>query len=143
MPRRHRYDHALDTLPKNARLVFEDLARAAAPATAYEILERLRPQGVAAPPTVYRALNQLMERGIVHRLESLNAFVACAHPRHGEGTAFAICHDCGIVEEFVDDDINEALGALAGRKGFALDHATIELSVLCAACRSGQPGATG
>ena len=141
MARRHRHDHALDDLPKNARLVFEDLARAGGPSTAYEVLERLRPQGIAAPPTVYRALNQLMERGIVHRLESLNAFLACAHPRHGEGTAFAICHDCGGVEEFVDEDLNESLGALAGRKGFALDHATIELSVLCATCRSAAPGA--
>ena len=137
MARRHRHDHSLDDLPKNARMVLEDLSRADGPATAYEILERLRPQGIAAPPTVYRALNQLMERGIVHRLESLNAFVACAHPRHGEGTAFAICHDCGSVEEFVDEDVNTALGALAGRKGFELDHATIELSVLCAACRPG------
>ena len=137
MARRHRHDHSLDDLPKNARMVLEDLSRADGPATAYEILERLRPQGIAAPPTVYRALNQLMERGVVHRLESLNAFVACAHPRHGEGTAFAICHDCGSVEEFVDEDVNSALGALAGRKGFELDHATIELSVLCAACRPG------
>ena len=75
---------------------------------------RLRPMGISAPPTVYRALGQLTARGLVHRLESLNAFVACAHPRHGEGTAFAICGDCGVVEEFVDSDVSAALGALAG-----------------------------
>ena len=135
MAARHCHKHSLEDLPKNARLVLEDLSRVRGPATAYEILERLRPHGIAAPPTVYRALNQLMERGVVHRLESLNAFLACSHPRHGEGTAFVICHDCGSVEEFVDEDVNTALGALAGRKGFELDHATIELSVLCAACR--------
>jgi Fur family zinc uptake transcriptional regulator len=136
-----RHQHRLADLSKNARLVFEALDRAEGPATAYELLELLRPAGISAPPTVYRALGQLTARGLVHRLESLNAFVACAHPRHGDGTAFAICNDCGLVEEFVDSGVGSALGALAGRRGFDLDHATIELHVTCAGCRDGAKGA--
>ena len=62
--------------------------------TAYQILDAVRPKGISAPPTVYRALNWLMREGLAHRLESMNAYVACADTRHRHETAiFAICHD--------------------------------------------------
>jgi len=126
-------------LPHNAAIVHDFLRGHDGPASAYQILDGLRPEGVSAPPTVYRALDQLVARGLAHRVESLNAFVACSHPRHAEGTAFAICGDCGGFEEFIDDDVGVVLGSLAQRKGFVLAHATIELSVTCADClRTGE-----
>ena len=66
-------------LTKNQSLVFETLQRADQPISAYTILDRLRDHGFRAPLQVYRALDKLVEAGLVHRLESLNAFVACAH----------------------------------------------------------------
>ena len=60
-----------------AALIAAELANAYKPLTAYEILEKLRPKGVSAPTTVYRALDKLVASAKVHRIESLNAFVAC------------------------------------------------------------------
>jgi hypothetical protein len=64
--------------------------------TAYEILDAVRDKGITAPPTVYRALNRLVEEGLAHRVESINAYVACAHSHHSDGAVvFAICDNCG------------------------------------------------
>ena len=102
-------------LTKNQTLVFDVLSRSDAPLSAYTILDRLRDHGFRAPLQVYRALDKLLERGMVHRLESLNAFVACAHQEkeccggHGHGTvAFAICESCGHVVEFHDDEVDHS-----------------------------------
>jgi len=67
-------------LTKNQSLVFDILTKAEAPLSAYTILDKLRDQGFRAPLQVYRALDKLLEYGVVHRLESINSFVACAHP---------------------------------------------------------------
>jgi Fur family zinc uptake transcriptional regulator len=122
-------------LSRNAALVHDFLCRHEAPASAYQILDGLRSDGISAPPTVYRALDQLVGRGLAHRVESLNAFVACSHPRHADGNAFAICQDCGGLEEILDDEVSAALETLADRRGFAIAHAAIELTVTCADCR--------
>ncbi len=88
-------------LTKNQALVFEVLEKADGPLSAYTILDKLRDHGFRAPLQVYRALEKLLEYGVVHRLESINAFVACAHPDqncHSHGiVAFAICESCGHV----------------------------------------------
>jgi Fur family zinc uptake transcriptional regulator len=111
--------------------------------TAYELLDGLRPTGVSAPLTVYRALDKLMEAGKVHRIESLNAFVACRdshqHPHnhghaHDRTVGFAICDRCGAVEEFVDRDLHTRLDADLAAKGFAPRSSFIEVLGLCAAC---------
>jgi hypothetical protein len=71
--------------------------RSERPLSAYTILDQLRDQGFRAPLQVYRALDKLVEFGLVHRLESLNAFVACRHPdcEDHETIAFMICEKCG------------------------------------------------
>ena len=87
-------------LTKNQSLVFDVLTRAEQPISAYTILDRLREHGFRAPLQVYRALDKLLEAGLVHRLESLNAFVACAHRNssccaagHAHGTvALSLIH---------------------------------------------------
>lgn len=131
-------------LTKNQSLVFDVLTRADAPVSAYTILDRLRDHGFRAPLQVYRALDKLTEFGMIHRLESLNAFVACAHRNseccgggsgHGHGTvAFAICDSCGNVSEFHDDKVDYRLGDWAKAKGFKPAKTTIEIRGLCHGC---------
>ena len=92
-------------LTKNQALVMRTLSKAAGPLSAYTILDKLRDDGFRAPPQVYRALDKLLDYGMVHRLESMNAFVACRHPE-GETqamVAFTICGSCGEVTEISDD----------------------------------------
>jgi Fur family zinc uptake transcriptional regulator len=126
-------------LTRNQSLVFETLSKADGPLSAYDILDRLRDKGFRAPLQVYRALDKLLELGLVHRLESLNAFIACAHPDcEGHGTmAFAICESCGQVEEFSDAAITRHLQDWAGHENFRLNRTIIELRGRCAACRGG------
>jgi Fur family zinc uptake transcriptional regulator len=123
-------------LTRNQAMVFDTLARAEAPLSAYTVLDRLRGEGFRAPLQVYRALDKLREMGLVHRLESLNAFVACAHPQgHAhELTAFAICESCGRVEEFSDAIVAERLAAWARRQDFHPGKTAIEIRGICRAC---------
>ncbi|MGG7518665.1 Fur family transcriptional regulator [Allorhizobium undicola] len=126
-------------LTRNQTLVYQALEKAEGPLSAYSILDKLRDHGFRAPLQVYRALEKLLEFGLVHRLESLNAFVACAHPQHdccNHGTvAFAICERCGHVREFHDHSIDHRLEDWAKAQGFKAEKTTIEIRGLCAQCR--------
>lgn len=126
-------------LTKNQALVLQALSRASGPLSAYTILDQLRDDGFRAPLQVYRALDKLLDRGLVHRLESLNAFVACAHEHdHAHGlTAFAICEKCGQVSEFSDEVVEQRLKDWAGKTGFRAAKTTIEIRGDCANCLSG------
>ena len=84
------------------RRVLEILLEAHAAMGAYDVLERLAAEGLGSkPPVAYRALAFLTEQGFAHRIERLNAFVACAHPGAVHDPAFMICRGCGAVAEFV------------------------------------------
>lgn len=128
-------------LTRNQGLVFAALQRAEQPLSAYMILDKLRDDGFRAPLQVYRALEKLVAQGHVHRLESLNAFVACAH-RHesccGTGhhgtIAFAICHGCGQVDEFHDHGLDQRLAEWASGRRFKAEKTTVEIRGLCEAC---------
>nr|WP_319386988.1 Fur family transcriptional regulator [uncultured Roseibium sp.] len=128
--------HANPELTKNQSLVFGSLSDAGGPLTAYAILDLLRDDGFRAPLQVYRALDKLVEYGMVHRLESLNAFVACAHTgcsAHGTA-AFAICEQCGDVREFTPDEAISALQDWTRTQNFKLARMTIELRGTCGKC---------
>lgn len=127
-----------EKLTKNQALVFETLADAKGPLGAYGILEKLRDHGFRAPLQVYRALDKLVERGLVHRLESLNAFVACRHPDPDthETIAFAICETCGTVAELAGSDVDKPLRDIARRHAFELHSTIVELRGLCRDCAS-------
>ncbi|XKE47401.1 transcriptional repressor [Halomonas organivorans] len=103
---------------------------------AYDLLDRLAAEHASArPPTVYRALEFLIDQGLVHRIESLNAYVACPCPEHAHGFQLLICRDCGRVEELHLDEINEQLNRRAREQGFAVQRQTIELLGQCETCR--------
>lgn len=125
-------------LTRNQTLVLGALTQADGPLSAYTILDKLRDDGFRAPLQVYRALEKLLDFGLVHRLESINAFVACAHPHghdHGHGLiAFAICEQCGAVEEFSDDIVRDRLAGWSSTHGFKAEKTVIEIRGRCAAC---------
>jgi Fur family zinc uptake transcriptional regulator len=122
------------------RRVLEIVWRGHAPVGAYDVLDRLRESGAgsATPPTVYRALDFLMEHGLVHRIESLNAFIGCNHPDEAHSGQFLICRDCGLVAELDDAEIADVLTSKARALGFAEERATVELRGLCPDCRGGR-----
>ena len=129
-----------EALTKNQICVLEKLERASGPLSAYTLLDQLREQGFRAPLQVYRALDALVKSGFVHRLESLNAFVACAeqhdhsHAHHHGMTAFAICDKCSQVTELSDEAIGERLREWVGSTGFVAKRAVIEFRGTCAKC---------
>lgn len=131
------HSHPLPSdLTRNQGLVLGALNHSVGPLSAYDILEKLRGDGLRAPLQIYRALDKLVERGLAHRLESLNAFVACADDHcHSKGLiAFAICEVCGKVDEFADAVIEERLGSWAQGKGFKVERTTMEIRGRCEAC---------
>jgi len=125
-----------NALTRNQSLVLQRLESAEGPLSAYALLDQLRDDGFRAPLQVYRALGALMRAGRVHRLESLNSFVAChGHHHHDHGMiGFAICDSCGKVEEFADEVVTARLEAWGMGSGFRPSGAVIELHGLCAAC---------
>lgn len=132
------HHHDDQTLTKNQALVMDRLSNAGGPLSAYTILDQLRDHGFRAPLQVYRALDKLVEFGMVHRLESMNAFVACRHSScdQHEAVAFAICETCGQVTEISGDALDGQLKALAAGVGFVLTKSTVELRGRCARCKT-------
>ena len=128
---------AREKLTKNQLRVLEKLETSSGPLSAYTLLDQLREQGFRAPLAgLSRARFGLMNAGFVHRLESMNAFVACSEPHdHSHRLiAFAICDKCGQVSEFSDEVIGEQLDAWVGSTGFAAKRAVIEFRGTCAKC---------
>lgn len=115
------------------RRVLELLLSAEGPLKAYDLIAAYGDQGEPAkPPTVYRALEFLERLGFAHRIESLNAYVAC-RIEGAHTAAFLICDCCGAAQEF-EPDFGPQLAAAAAA-GYAVRSVTLEARGLCAACR--------
>lgn len=109
------------------------------PVKAYDLLRQLREDGGAKPPTVYRALQFFVEMGLVHRIESLQAYTACSHWAHGHTAVFLICDVCGSVAESAGgESANRLMKDAAGVK-FTPTRAVIEVRGVCVACGSAKP----
>jgi len=118
------------------RQVMRILCQASRPMGAYDILEEMR-EAIPriAPPTVYRALDFLLEQGLIHKLETLHAYVGCDHPTPElHSGQFLICSSCGQVTELEDARITDSLVKAAAASGFNPDHRVIEVMGLCANC---------
>ena len=128
-----------DLRPLNVKeeLVLAALRKLGKPTSAYDLIDQLKAEGVKAPPTVYRALGRLIAGGLVHRLESLNAFVACTHTHLQDTVAFAVCDDCGTVTEFESEQLSQILVDWARKAGFGLRQKTLELRGRCSSCSRG------
>jgi Fur family zinc uptake transcriptional regulator len=134
-----RHHHPDPKLSRNQEEILTCLRQAMEPMSAYAILDRVRNAGISHPPTVYRALNDLMQKGMVHRLQSRSAFVACDHGACDGKLAFAICRRCDKVVEIPLSDEDQA-----GLLGLAPDEispeqVTLEIAGLCVACSPTEP----
>lgn len=112
------------------------IADAGGPVKAYELLDRMKEtHESAAPPTVYRALDFLFENGFIHKLASINAFVACHHPgAEAHAVPFLICDACQRAWELEDQDVVSTLELRARAHGFKPRAQTLEVHGLCADC---------
>jgi len=123
------------------RRVLELIWQSHQPVGAYDILDILKNERRSAqPPTVYRALDFLLELGLVHRIESLNAYVGCSAPDTPHPPQFLICRDCGAAAEISDTRLDKAIVGLADEAGFSIIHRTVEVEGQCPNCRQGNSG---
>ncbi len=123
-------------LTRRRREVLDLLLASHQPLGAYDILELINKSGDGArvaPPIVYRALEFLLQAGLIHRIESKNAYISCASPGHRHGAQFLICRDCDRVAEL--DHSDRELLAEADNLGFAVDRSVIEITGVCAECQ--------
>ena len=118
------------------RRVLELLWASGRPTGAYELIEavKLRDSRPVGPPTVYRALEFLMGQGLVSRIESLNAYVPCAHPERDHDCLFFICSGCRASVELEDPRIGGLLAEDAAGLGFVATRRTVEVAGMCARC---------
>lgn len=117
------------------REVLTLLLRQSGSMKAYELLEALRathPQ--IAPTTVYRPLQFLVELGLVHRIDSVNAYIACTHEDTDDHDFLLVCPRCASVNEIEDKKVNKALAKYLEQSGFVAQHNSVEISALCRNC---------
>lgn len=120
------------------------LRESSKPISAYEILDQLRQYGMRSPPTIYRALDALLKQGLIHKVESLNAYVAChndkhAHAAHGHSgkaslVLFAICAQCGAAEEVAAPSFAKAVLKYNPEFLAAVQSRILEIKGVCQVC---------
>jgi len=149
----HKHDHALcieEAINKARRVCesggerFTDLRRQVfelvwaehKPVKAYDLLSELasKRSGVA-PATVYRTLDFLQSQGLVHKLESLNAYLGCAHPEEEHQGHFLICENCEEVQELELTAFSQSINKIEEAEKFQIRHMTVELFGLCQNCQ--------
>jgi Fur family transcriptional regulator, zinc uptake regulator len=120
------------------RKVLDELLASHKPLGAYEIIDRIALRGARpAPITAYRALEFLRENGLVHRIESRNAFIACVHNHvAGAPVVFLICENCGAVGEASSAELAVTLTSAARAAGFTPKSPVIEITGVCTHCRA-------
>jgi Fur family transcriptional regulator, zinc uptake regulator len=117
------------------REILSSVAQSHSAVGAYDIIERMAEHGPRpAPITVYRALDFLLAHGLVHKIESRNAFVACSHSHEGQPAALLICETCGTVAELDAPEIFERIAQKARAQKFSPAHTVIEMSGTCGSC---------
>lgn len=152
--REHDHAHCIDTALATARRLCEERGirltplreqvlqlvwQSHRPLGAYAILDLLAERSAEgkrqAPPTVYRALEFLLEHGLIHRINSLNAFIGCSQPRAEHHSQFLICQHCKSAVEIVDTTLDKSIEALAQRARFTPSGTFVEITGLCSSCR--------
>ena len=117
------------------RDVLECVARSHAAVGAYEVIERMADHGPRpAPITVYRALDFLVAHGLVHKIESRNAYVACSHSHEDIPAALLVCEGCGVVSELDASETFQSLDRRAKGQGFKSERMVLELAGKCGDC---------
>ena len=128
-------------LTRSRQSVFALLLREHKALGAYDLLDLLRAEHISAqPPTAYRALEFLVAHGFVHRIEKLNAFIACAHigsahVNTSHRPSFLICRHCHRAAESIAPPLHKALHTDAHSHHFVIEESIIEALGICARCR--------
>ena len=118
------------------RRVLELICASHLPVGAYQLMDQLGgAKQRAAPPTVYRALDFLMAHGLIYRINSLNAYVACFGPHRPHDACLLICEKCRTVEEIEAEGLKRTIHRKASDAGFEVSGQTIEATGLCRTCR--------
>ena len=121
------------------RKVLELLLTSGRATKAYSLLDDMRQiHPGSAPPTVYRALDFLLSAGLVHKIESINAFAVCHDLTQCQHGILVVCQQCGNVTELHQPALREALVAQIENAGYRLAGDGIELKGLCSACQAAQ-----
>ncbi len=111
----------------------ELVLQAAGPVKAYDLAKRFHSHGQASPITVYRALKFWEGLGLVRRIETLNAFVACAPGAATANAAFLVCGACGDSAE-IPLAVPADLAVAAAGLGFEIERLTFEAGGRCRRC---------
>lgn len=116
--------------------VFEIIIKNNKPIKAYQILDEIRniTNKSSHPPTVYRAIDFLIENGFVHKLNSINSFVGCFHPKTHEECYFLICKKCNLYQECCDDSLKDRISKTAVHNNFIISNTTLEIEGHCLDC---------
>ena len=72
--------------------------------------------------------------GLIHPIESLQAFAPCGHWAHGHVPVFPVCDGCGPVGEINGSDSVKKLGQEAGSVNFRIRATVIEARGHCGNC---------
>lgn len=150
----HDHQHCIDTALSTARQlcikkglkltsmreqVFSSILQSHQPQGAYTILATLNqasdPQNTLAAQTIYRALNFLVELQLIHRIASLNAYIACCRPARRHQPQFLICQNCQTVQELDQPAINNAILSRATNFNFTVLNCGVEVFGLCVNCQ--------
>jgi Fur family zinc uptake transcriptional regulator len=122
------------------RAALEILLREHRALGAYEVLDLLRSEGFGSqPPVAYRALDFLVNNGFAHRIERMNAFIACSHPDEEHAPAFLICRKCDTVAEASSPMRTSGLGDAAAEAGFVIERTVVEAEGICPSCVENEP----
>jgi Fur family zinc uptake transcriptional regulator len=123
-------------LTPTRRRVLELIVQSPGGAKAYDLLDALTAENPSArPPTIYRAIDFLLSNGLVHRIESLNAYVSCTCPEHVQAYQLLICKSCGDVQELHEENLDSQLETAARGQGFQVLRKTIEVHGICHICQ--------
>lgn len=129
-------------LTQQRRQVLSLLLATDTPATAYQLLDRLKQKYLpnAQPPTIYRALDFFLDTGLIHRIEANNTYIACDHIQCSHAhrpTQFLLCDICGgATETTLKPEQIRAMQESAAQYGFALNDRSLELHGVCKQCQT-------
>jgi Fur family zinc uptake transcriptional regulator len=125
-------------LTRLRREVLEILLERGGPVKAYDLLEAMRDSGRPIPPaTAYRTLGFLLEQGLVHRVNALNAYVACTGEHAGRRLFLLVCSVCRRTEEIDDPELYHSMLRRLNELGFSLAGGSVEVQGICPCCAPG------
>lgn len=135
---RHLCDERGVRLTSLREQVLELIWQSHQPLGAYTLMDMLAKVSIrkVAPPTVYRTLDFLLEEGLIHRINSLNAFIGCPSPGEKHQSHFLICQNCKVAVELDNPQLQQSVVDAAAESGFSVASHNIEINGLCPSCQN-------